>query len=94
MNRNHPDDDSTIEFGIFKERLRQAHHSFNAALVVALLSTCISLLGAGLILSGKLPEGGVTTSAGIAITFGCFNLAKDANNRLDRIRKEQAETKK
>jgi hypothetical protein len=39
-------------------------------------------------LSGKVPEGAATTSSGMAASIGCFKLAKDANDRLDRITKE------
>jgi len=94
MNRKlNPNPHCTIELIIAKERLRQAHYSFNAALVAAGLSTCISLVGAALLLSGKVPEGALTTSSGMAVTVACFHLAKDANNRLDKIVREQTESK-
>ena len=73
---------------IIVERLRQARYSFNAALPATVISTFISLLGAALLLSGKVPEGAVTTSSGMALSVGCLKLAKDANDRLDRIAKE------
>ena len=80
--------DSALEMIIVKERLRQSHYSFNAALAAAVLSSCISIVGAALLLSGKVPEGAVTTSSGMAVSVGCFKLAKDANDRLDRMTKE------
>jgi hypothetical protein len=80
--RNYQFDDIT------KERLRQARHSFNAALTVTVVSACISVAGVGLLLSGKVPEGTATTSGGAVICVGCVRLAKDANDRLDRIAKE------
>jgi len=79
---------SALEMIIVKERLRQSRYSFNAALAATVLSTCISLLGAALLLSGKVPEGAVTTSSGMAVSVGCLKLAKDANDRLDSITKE------
>lgn len=77
-----------LETIVVKERLRQSRYSFNAALVAAVLSSCISIIGAVLLLSGKVPEGAATTSSGMAVSVGCFKLAKDANDRLDRITKE------
>jgi hypothetical protein len=74
--------------GIIQERIRQAHYSFNLALIATAVSTCVSLAGAGLLLSGKLPEGTVTGVGGFASSAYCFRLAKDANDRLDKISKE------
>jgi len=75
---------SALEMSIVKERLRQSRYSFNAALAVTVLSSIVS---AALLLSGKVPEGAVTTSSGMAVSVGCLKLAKDANDRLDRITK-------
>ncbi len=88
MNTKSPKPHSQIEMIIAKERLRQAHHSFNAALTATILSTAIGILGAGLLLSGRVPEGAFTTTSGTAISVACFKLAKDANDRLDKISKE------
>jgi hypothetical protein len=79
---------STLETIVVKERLRQSRYSFNAALASAVLSTCISVIGVTLLLSGKVPEGAATTSSGMAASLGCFKLAKDANDRLDSLTKE------
>jgi hypothetical protein len=79
---------SPLKMIIVKERLRQSRYSFNAALAAAVLSSCISIVGGALLLSGKVPEGAVTTSSGMAVSVGCFKLAKDANDRLDRMTKE------
>jgi hypothetical protein len=43
------------------------------------------LVGAGLFLSGKVPEGTVTAAGGMAASLRCLQLAKDANDRLDKI---------
>jgi hypothetical protein len=88
MNTKKPKPHSQIEMIIAKERLRQAHHSFNAALTATLLSTVIGILGAGLLLSGRIPEGAFTATSGTAISLACLKLAKDANDRLDKISKE------
>ncbi|MEC4819362.1 MAG: hypothetical protein SAK29_39745 [Scytonema sp. PMC 1069.18] len=73
---------------ITKERLRQARLSFNLALVATAMSTFISFVGAGLLLTEKANEGAVTAAAGMAASVRCAQLAKDANDRLDKI--EQA----
>jgi hypothetical protein len=80
-----PNTNSEIELSIAQERLRQARYSFNLALVATALSACISLVGAGLLLSGKVPEGTVTAAGGMAASVRCIQLAKDTNDRLDKI---------
>lgn len=74
----------TVEFYIAQERLRQARYSFNLALVATALSACISLIGAGLLLSGKVPEGTFTAVGGMATSVRCIRFAKEANDRLDK----------
>lgn len=76
---------SEIEFSITQERLRQARCSFNLALIATALSACISVVGGGLMLSGKVSEGTVTAAGGMAASVRCIQLAKDANDRLDKI---------
>jgi len=76
------------KYAIVKERLRQAHYSFNLALIATSVSTCISLIGAGLLMTGKLPKGMVTTVGGLASSACCIRFAKDANDRLDKILEE------
>jgi hypothetical protein len=76
---------ASIEASIAQERLRQARYSFNLALIATALSACISLIGAGLLLSGKVPEGTVTAAGGMAASVRCIQLAKDTNDRLDKI---------
>ncbi len=79
------DINSVIEMSIAAERLRQAHHSFNLALIATALSFGIGLVGAGLLLSGKVLEGTVTAVGGLASSVQCIQFAKDANDRLDKI---------
>lgn len=76
---------STIELSIAQERLRQARYSFNLALIATALSACISFVGAGLLLSGKVPEGTVSAAGGTVASVRCIQLAKDTNDRLDKI---------
>jgi hypothetical protein len=54
--------DSTIEMIVTKERLRQAHHSFNLALVTTAAFAPISFAGVGLVLLGKAEEGTITAT--------------------------------
>lgn len=89
MNNNlTPNSDDGIETSVAKERLRQARYSFNAALTATAVSACISLVGAALLLSGKITEGTFTAAGGMATSLGCINFAKDANDRLDKLMKE------
>jgi hypothetical protein len=74
-----------MELSIAAERLRQARHSFNLALAVTTISACITLAGGGLLLLGKVTEGTVTAVGGLAASVGCMQLAKDANDRLDKV---------
>jgi hypothetical protein len=76
---------SPIERDIAQERIRQARNTSNLALISTALTTGISILGAALLFSGKLPEGSVTTATGLASSIHCFRLAKDANDRLDKL---------
>ncbi|WP_445634542.1 Cyanobacterial TRADD-N associated 2 transmembrane domain-containing protein [Nostoc sp. DSM 114161] len=69
---------------VLMERLRQARHSFNLTLFATAMSFFVSLVGAGLLLSGKATEGTVTATGGIAASVRCAQLAKEANDRLDK----------
>jgi hypothetical protein len=76
---------SAMELSIAQERLRQARYSFNIALVFTTLFASISIIGAGLLLSGKVSQGSLTTAGGAISSVGFMQLAKDANDRLDKI---------
>lgn len=80
--------DSTIEMIIAKERLRQAHHSFNLAFVSTAACALIGFAGVGLVLLGKASEGTITATGGLASTAYCLKLSKDANDRLDKVASE------
>ena len=70
---------------IVKERLRQARRSFDFALTATALSFGISLVGAGCLLTNKVSEGAVTTAVGLVASVRYMQIAKNANNRLDKI---------
>ena len=76
---------SPIERDIAQERIRQARNTSNLALISTAIATGISLLGAAFLLMGRVPEGSVTTTGGLATSIHCLRLAKDANDRLDKL---------
>jgi len=79
---SHPADPRTkIELDIAQERIRQARNTSN----LALIATGISIFGATAFFAGKVPEGTVTTAIGIVSSAHCIRLAKDANDRLDKL---------
>lgn len=82
---------SQIELIIAQERLRQARYSFNMAIFATTLSFCISLAGAGMLLSKKFPQGIVISAAGLVSAVEFQKLAKDANDRLNQILVEEEE---
>jgi hypothetical protein len=45
-------------------------------------------MGGALLLSGKVAEGTVTATGGMAASVGYINFAKDANDRLAKLMKE------
>lgn len=74
-----------MELSIAQERLRQARLSFNLAFVATAISVSVGLIGAGLLLSGNVPEGAVTATGGLFSSIRYVQLAKDANDRLDKV---------
>ncbi|MEB3181680.1 MAG: hypothetical protein VKL59_22000 [Nostocaceae cyanobacterium] len=87
-NKPIPTSISSIKLTIAQERLRQARVSFNTALAATTVSFLISLVGAGLLLSDKVPEGSVVAAGGLVSSVGFLQLAKDANDRLGNIPSE------
>lgn len=84
-NKPLPISHSAIELHIAQERLRQARYSFNLALVATTASFLVSLTGAGLLLSNQITEGSVIAAGGLVSSVHCIQLAKDTNDRLDKI---------
>jgi hypothetical protein len=74
-----------IEIAVIQERLRQARYSFNIALISSTAFAVISLLGTAIVLLKVEAAGAVVASTGMAGCVGCMRLAKDANDRLDKI---------
>ncbi len=88
-NKKTPNSNSSTKEKIAQERLRQAILSFNLALTATAISFSLSLIGGGLLLSGKTPSGTITSAVGVVSSAGCLKLAKDANDRLDKILLEE-----
>jgi hypothetical protein len=90
MNQPNPAFDilGPLKMKIAQERVRQARYSFNIALTSSAAFTAISFLGAAMLLFGKVPEGATVASSGMLSSAGCVRLAKDANDRLDKIMSE------
>jgi hypothetical protein len=80
--------DNEIKHRIAEERLFQASFSFKLASIATAAFATISLIGTGLLLTGHLPAGALTAASGAGSTIYCIKLAKDANDRLDRIFEE------
>ena len=77
-----PNSNPNIKCLIAQERLRQGRLSFNLALTATAICFSISLIGGGLLLSGQVPSGTVTSAVGLVSSMGCLNLATNANDRL------------
>jgi len=85
------DDYPEMKQDVTQERLRQAKLSFNATLGLTMLSASMSILGIGMLFSGKIPEGTVTTAGGLAseiVSVQLLKFTKETNDRLDRLAKE------
>jgi hypothetical protein len=80
--------DDQIKQRIAEERLFQASLSFKLASIATAAFASVSIVGAGLLLSGYLSAGTLTAASGAVPTVYCVKLAKDANDRLDRIFEE------
>jgi hypothetical protein len=79
---------SEIELSIAHERLRQARRSFDLAWVTTATFAFVGIGGVILLMAGQPITGGTATAGGIGVTVYCLRLAKDANDRLDRVAQE------
>jgi len=80
-----------MERDVIQERLRQAKFSFNVTLGLTIVSGSLSILGIGLLFSGKVTEGSVATAGGLTsniVRVGLLKFTKETNDRLDRLAKE------
>ena len=87
-NANTSNHNPNIEQRIAQERIRQAHNAFNLAFTATAISTLFSLIGATTLMLGKIPAGTITTAIGLTSSLCCSRLAKDANDRLDKLMAE------
>ena len=74
-----------LNLKIGQERVRQAQYSFNIALASRAALIAVSFVSAAMLLLGKVPEGAAVASSGMLSSAGCVRLAKDANDRLDKL---------
>ncbi|MEJ1377948.1 MAG: hypothetical protein RPU32_08235 [Candidatus Sedimenticola sp. (ex Thyasira tokunagai)] len=76
------------------ERMRQAKLAFNAALTLMIIGVVIIFIGIGILMTGgTIESGAITIVSGTiseALSALVFKFNKEANNRLDEIRKELA----
>jgi len=91
-NQPFPSDDyPEMERDVIQERLRQAKFSFDVTIGLKIVSASISILGIGLLFSGKVTEGSVATAGGLTsniVSAGLLKFTKETNDRLDRLAKE------
>lgn len=81
----------TMEKRVILECLRQASWSFNFSLILTTASAIVSIIGIGLLFSGKITEGTATTTGGLAsnlVSVNFLKLSKENNDRLYQITKE------
>ena len=96
-NKLHPkqapssDDSAKLDRKILQDSGRQpARLISHATLVLIIASTFLNILGIGLLFFGKVPEGTITATSGLTtnIVSLLVMLAKENNDRLDRLAKE------
>lgn len=81
----------TMEKRVIQECLRQACWSFNLAIALTTASAMVSIIGIGLVFSGKISQGMATTSGGLAsniLSVHFLKLSKETNDRLCLITKD------
>jgi hypothetical protein len=79
------DPTSSYEEALFQERIRQARLSFTLAFLSTIAGVGGILFGPLLMYFGPLPASVGTTGGGLAASALCGKLAKDANDRLDKL---------
>jgi len=88
LSSNDSDSDAylKITLDVFYEHLRQAQQTFNLSIVAVTASLSISVIGAGLLVSRKAPDGSITTFTGLILTTLCAQIAKESNDKLEKLR--------
>jgi len=70
------------------EHLRQARQTFNLSVVAVAASLGISVIGAVLLVSGKVSEGSVTTSTGLVSANLCSQMVKESSEKLEKLEED------
>jgi len=82
----------TSVLSIRVERMRQARLAFNTALILMIVGVIVTFIGVGfLIFGGNIEAGIISVLSGTVseiISAVVFRFNKEANNRLDEVRKE------
>ncbi|MBD2066192.1 hypothetical protein H6F93_01385 [Leptolyngbya sp. FACHB-671] len=68
-----------------REILRQSRWSFNLYFVTIAASTAIGAVGGGLLLSGLVTEGVLTTATGVVSSACCTQISKDSQEKLEKL---------
>lgn len=90
LSTSEADNSLKIEEKIIQDSWRQARFSANATLGFIIASAVVNILGIGLLLFGKVPEGTITTASGLTtnIVSLLVMFTKENNDRLDRLAKQ------
>ncbi len=84
-NNSESDANEIMKLDLFHEHLRQAQVFFNLSVVTIATSLGISIIGAGLLISGK-NQGNITTTTGLISTTLWSQIAKEAGEKLEQLR--------
>ena len=80
--KSKPQENNDIHKEILREKIRQAHLSFNLALAITATSAIFILAGVGLLYLDKIGEASLTTSSGIVASIRSTQFAKKKNEEL------------
>ena len=80
-----------VKVSIAIQLLRQACNSFNLALITSILCIAISLIGSGLVLSGKTNEGTIAAVGGLAAGLGSILFTKKLKRKYEIAREKGRE---
>ena len=85
---SHSDPYLKMMLDVFHENLRQARQTFNLSVAAVAVSLGISVIGAGLLVSGKATFGSVTTATGLISITLCSQIAKESSEKLEELRED------
>jgi hypothetical protein len=80
-----PEGNNDIKQKVLHQQLRFAQISSYCSLIIAGISTMISLVGVGSVLHGNIPIGLLTSIGSLLATNELKKIAAEANLRVDRL---------